>query len=53
MSTTEILHTSKAVKKIWDSPRVEIVELNAAEGSQPGPKCDKHGSLSTGPGCTP
>jgi hypothetical protein len=51
MSTTETLQVPEAAKRIWDSPRVQIVEMNAAEGSQPGPKCDKHGSLSTGPGC--
>jgi hypothetical protein len=33
-------------KKIWTTPHIEVLDINAAEGSQVGPLCDKFGSLS-------
>jgi hypothetical protein len=33
-------------KQVWIAPCVHILTINAAEGAQTGPKCDKHGSLS-------
>ncbi len=41
----------KAEKKQWTKPSIEGVDIHAAEGPHRGPKCDKHGSLSSGYGC--
>lgn len=38
-------------KRAWSAPALSVVEINSAEGSQTGPLCDKHGSLSTGGTC--
>jgi hypothetical protein len=43
-------------KKVWSAPRIQILDINAAEGASAGPLCDKHGSLSATEGndrCTP
>ena len=43
-------------KKVWVTPCIQVLNINAAEGSQIGPLCDKHGSLSATTGndrCTP
>jgi hypothetical protein len=37
-------------KKPWIAPRIHVLDMKAAEGGQPGPLCDKHGSLSSGSG---
>jgi hypothetical protein len=52
MSNQDQVRVAATVKRVWDRPRIEMVDLDAAEGAQTGPKCDKHGSLSTGPQCT-
>ena len=33
-------------KKVWSAPRIQILDINAAEGAAAGPLCDKFGSLS-------
>lgn len=33
-------------KKTWTAPLVQVLDLNSAQGSQPGTHSDKHGSLS-------
>jgi len=43
--------TMVAGKVTWITPRVEVLSINAALGSNPGPLCDKFGSLSTGTHC--
>jgi len=46
----------RIVKKPWNAPRIQILDINAAEGATAGPLCDKHGSLSASTGndrCTP
>jgi hypothetical protein len=39
-------------KKAWTEPKLEVLHINVAEGANAGPKCDKHGSVSNGPGCS-
>ena len=45
---TKVLPYKRAgiAKQAWTAPRIHILTINAAEGAQVGPKCDKHGSLS-------
>jgi hypothetical protein len=33
-------------KRIWITPQIHALNINAAAGATPGPLCDKHGSLS-------
>jgi hypothetical protein len=33
-------------KKVWTTPQIHVLDINAAAGSETGPLCDKHGSLS-------
>jgi hypothetical protein len=33
-------------KKIWTTPQIHVLDINAAAGATAGPLCDKHGSLS-------
>jgi len=33
-------------KKVWTTPQIQVLDINAAEGSLAGPRCDKKGSLS-------
>jgi len=37
---------SRFAKKVWTSPYIQVLNINAAEGSVAGPLCDKFGSLS-------
>jgi hypothetical protein len=37
-------------KKVWIAPQIQALDLHSAEGAQPGPLCDKFGSLSAGIG---
>ena len=41
---------SKNEKLIWTTPVLKVVSITAAQGANPGPLCDKHGSLSSGSG---
>jgi len=43
--------SGKAERKPWITPMLQTIPVHAAMGSQNGPKCDKHGSLSHGTGC--
>ncbi len=33
-------------KKVWTTPHIQVLDINAAEGATAGPLCDKQGSLS-------
>jgi hypothetical protein len=37
---------SQFAKKVWISPYIHMLDINAAEGAAAGPLCDKFGSLS-------
>jgi hypothetical protein len=43
--------SSMAKKAVWTVPTLQMININAAYGARPGSRCDKFGSLSTGPGC--
>jgi hypothetical protein len=34
-------------KKFWTTPMMHVLDINAAQGADIGPLCDKHGSLSS------
>jgi len=41
---------SGIAKQLWTAPQIHILDINAAEGSNPGSLCDKKGSLSASGG---
>jgi len=43
--------TTVVSKVTWSMPLTEVLDINAASGSNVGPLCDKYGSLSTGTHC--
>jgi len=44
-------YSGQSDKETWTPPVLEMMPINAALGNVAGPKCDKHGSLSTGGPC--